>query len=112
MLDFFASWCMPCRDIIPHLNELNGKFGSKGLQILGMSVDEEGDKSAKSFLAERKFTYPIAFASEDLQTEYGLRSIPAIFLINKKGIVAEKYTGYSESTKKAIEAAIRRLLAE
>jgi len=47
-----------------------------------------------------------------MQTDYGLRSIPTIYLINKKGMVAEKYQGFSDQTGKAMEAAIQRLLAE
>ncbi|SNB47315.1 TlpA disulfide reductase family protein [Geobacter sp. DSM 9736] len=112
LLDFFATWCTPCSQAIPHLTELNEKYGKQGFQILGMSVDEGDEKSVKSFISARKVNYPVAMASEELQTEYGLRSVPTLYLISKKGIVAEKYMGYSDDTKKAIEAAIKRLLAE
>lgn len=112
LLDFFATWCIPCREVIPHLNGLNGKYGKLGLQILGLSVDDEGDKVVKRFITDRRVEYPVAIADEDLQTEYGLRSVPLIYLINKKGIVAEKYQGYSDETRKSIELAIKRLLAE
>jgi thioredoxin-related protein len=54
----------------------------------------------------------VAVAGEDLQTEYGLRSIPTIYLINKKGMVAEKFQGFSDQTGRAMEDAVKRLLAE
>jgi peroxiredoxin len=112
VMDFFATWCIPCKESIPHLNSLNRKYGKQGLQILGVSVDEGSDREVKSFIADRRISYPVAVAGEDLQTEYGLRSIPTIYLINKKGVVAEKFQGYSDQTGKAMEDAIKRLLVE
>lgn len=112
VMDFFATWCIPCKNAIPHLNVLNKKYGRQGLQILGVSVDEGGEKEVKAFTADKKINYPVAVAGEDMQTDYGLRSVPTIYVINKKGVVAEKFQGYSEQTAKAIEETIRRLLAE
>jgi peroxiredoxin len=94
------------------MNELNRKYGKQGLQVLGVSVDEGSERDVKNFVAERKIGYPVAVAGEDLQTDYGLRSIPTIYLINKKGFVAEKFQGYSEQTGRAMEEAIKKLLAE
>lgn len=112
VMDFFATWCIPCKESIPHMNSLNRKYSKQGLQILGVSVDEGGVREVKDFIADRKIAYPVAIAGEDLQTEYGLRSIPTIYVINKKGIVAEKFQGYSDQTGRAMEDAIKRLLAE
>jgi len=112
VMDFFATWCIPCKESIPHMNSLNRKYGKQGLQILGVSVDEGNDREVKSFIGERKISYPVAIADEDMQTEYGLRSIPTVYVINKRGMVAEKYQGYSDQTGKAMEETIKRLLAE
>lgn len=112
VLDFFATWCVPCKESIPHLNALNRKYGKQGLQILGVSVDEGGDHEVKYFINERKVSYPVAQAGEELQADYGLRSIPTIYVINKKGMVAEKFQGYSDQTAKAMEDSIKKLLAE
>jgi peroxiredoxin len=111
ILDFFASWCQPCKRSIPHIMELNRKFGKQGLQILGMSLDEDKDELME-FIAPFKLNYPVALANEDLRTEYGLRSLPTLFIINKKGIVVEKFMGLSDEVKKNIEITIKRLLAE
>lgn len=112
VMDFFATWCIPCKESIPHLNALNKKYGKQGLQVLGVSVDEGAERDVKTFIADRKINYPVAIAGEDLQTDYGLRSIPTVYLINKKGMVAEKFQGYSDQTGHAMEEAIKRLLAE
>ncbi|WP_243371100.1 TlpA disulfide reductase family protein [Geotalea sp. SG265] len=112
VLDFFATWCSPCREAIPHLLSLNRKYGKQGLQILGMSVDDGSDRVVKSFIAERKISYPVTMVDEDLQVNYGLRSVPTIFVISKKGIVAERFQGYSDEVGRALENAVKRLLAE
>ncbi|MBJ6725388.1 TlpA family protein disulfide reductase [Geomesophilobacter sediminis] len=112
VMDFFATWCVPCREAIPHLNALNMKYGKQGLQVLGVSVDDGGERLVKNFLAEKRVNYPVAIAGEDMQTDYGLRSIPTIFVINKKGVIAERFQGYSDQTARAMEESIKRLLAE
>ncbi|MCM0080300.1 TlpA family protein disulfide reductase [Geomonas sp. Red32] len=112
VMDFFATWCVPCRESIPHLIDLNRKYGRQGLQVLGVSVDEGTDREVKDFIAARRINYPVAMGGEDMQTDYGLRSIPTIYVINKRGMVAEKFQGYSDQTAKAIEDTVKRLLAE
>ncbi len=111
IMDFFATWCRPCQLTIPHLIELNRKYGKQGLQIIGMAAgDEEG--AVKEFIAEKKINYPVAVTDEELQTDYGLRSIPVMYVVNKKGIIVETFRGYTDETEKKMEALIRKLLAE
>lgn len=112
VMDFFATWCLPCKESIPHLNSLRQKYGKQGLQILGVSVDEGSDREVKSFIAERRISYPVAIADEEMQADYSLRSIPTVYVISKKGIVAEKFQGFSDHTAKAMEETIKRLLTE
>lgn len=112
VLDFFATWCPPCRESIPHLLDLNKKYGKQGLQIMGFSLDEGGDKVVKTFMAEKSITYPMAVVSDDVSTEYGIRSIPTIYIINKKGVIAERYMGYNDEIGRSMEALIKKLLAE
>jgi len=112
IVDFFATWCAPCRQSIPHLVDLNSRYGKQGLQILGLSLDENGEKAVKSFMAEKKINYPVALANEELFNEYGLRSLPTLFLINKKGVIIERYFGFNDEIAKSMESLIRKLLAE
>lgn len=111
ILDFFASWCVPCKRSIPHIMELNSKYGKQGLQILGLSLDEDKDDLIE-FVAPFKLNYPVALANEDLQSEYGIRSLPTLFVIDKKGIIVEKFMGLTEEMRKSLEATVKRLLAE
>ncbi len=112
LIDFFATWCSPCRDSIPHLVKLNQKYGSQGLQILGLSLDENGDKAVREFSIANKVNYPMALASDDLQLDYSLRSVPTLYVIGKKGVVVEKFMGYNDETARRIEQLIKQLLAE
>ena len=112
LIDFFATWCNPCRDAIPHLVRLNQKYGKQGLQILGVSLDEDGEKQVRDFCAVQKVNYPVALANEDMQTEYGLRSIPTLYVINKKGVVAEKFMGFNSDMAARMDLLIKQLLAE
>ncbi|WP_026842749.1 TlpA family protein disulfide reductase [Citrifermentans bremense] len=112
VMDFFATWCIPCKESIPHMNALRQKYGKQGLQVLGVSVDEGSDREVRSFIGEKRISYPVAIAGEEMQTDYGLRSIPTVYVINKRGFVAEKFQGFSDQTAKAMEDTIKRLLAE
>ena len=112
ILDFFATWCQPCRQSIPHLIEMNRKYGKQGLQILGLSVDEDGERAVKTFTDEFRINYPLAFAGESTTVDFGVRSVPIMFLVDKKGKIAEVYRGYTNEMARSVEQSIKRLLAE
>jgi thiol-disulfide isomerase/thioredoxin len=112
VIDFFATWCPPCRDAIPHLNGLSRKYGRQGLQVLGLSLDDGDEGTVKDFIASKRIVYPVALAGQDVQTDYGLRSLPTVYVIDKKGNVADRFMGGSEATLKNMEVLIKKLLAE
>jgi len=112
LVHFFATWCSPCRESIPVLIRLTRKYGAQGFQVLGLSIDEGGDRVVPAFIREKKITYPVALAGDDLQEAYGVRSVPTFFLINRKGQVIEKFMGVSPESEREMEAAVRRVLAE
>jgi len=112
VLDFWATWCQPCRLSIPHLVELDRKYGKQGLQVLGMSADEDGEREVKAFADKNRMSYPIALAGETTLTDYGVRSVPVMFVIDKKGRVAEVFRGFSDEVARSSEQLIKKLLAE
>lgn len=112
ILDFFATWCPPCRQSIPHLVELNRKYGKRGLQILGMSVDEDGEDAVKSFADQFRINYPLALAGDSSVADFGIRSVPVMYLMDKKGKIVEVYRGFTDEMGRSMEQTIRRLLAE
>lgn len=112
ILDFFTTWCQPCRQSIPHLVEMNRTYGTQGLQILGLSVDNGGERLIKAFSDEFHINYQLASAGNSTTVGYGVGSVPIMYLIDKKGKIAEVYRGYSGEMARSVERSIRRLLAE
>lgn len=112
VVDFFATWCQPCRMSIPHLVNMNRKYGKQGLQILGMSADEDGERVVTSFAAEQHINYPVALAGDTATDAFGVRSIPVMIVIDKKGNVAGVFRGYSDEIAESMESLIKKLLAE
>jgi peroxiredoxin len=112
VLDFFATWCQPCRMSIPHLVEMNRRYGPQGLQVLGLSADEDGERAVKAFAEKNRITYPIALAGETTLVDYGVSRIPVMFVIDKKGRVAEIFRGFTDEVGRSTEQLIKKLLAE
>lgn len=111
VLDFFAPWCIPCRASAPHIVDMRRKYGRQGLQVLGLNADDDGG-GMRSFADEYRITYPLATAGERVQNDFGIRSVPVMFVIDKRGVVAEVYRGFNDEIGRSMEVLIRRLLAE
>ena len=109
-IDFWATWCGPCRMEIPHLKELYASYKGKGLEMIGLSIEEDAG-SVKSFVQSNGILYPVALADAKLQQAYGgIRGIPTAFLVDKKGRIAKQVFGYND--KAVFEKEIQKLLAE
>lgn len=95
LLDFWATWCPPCKAEIPGFVELQQAYGPKGLQVVGVSVDDTPDK-LKPFASEFKMNYPVLVGLErdDLQDAYGpMWGIPTTYLIGRDGRICRKHSG-------------------
>lgn len=111
ILDFWATWCPPCRDEIPDFIALQNEYGKKGLQVIGISVDREGVKVVKPFYEKMGMNYPVLLTDGKVETAYGgIRAIPTTFIIDKKGSIAKKYVGFQP--KSVFEKDIKGLLGK
>lgn len=109
LIDFFATWCKPCKEELPKLEEIYTNFGEKGLAALLFSIDEEGEKAVKPFFAESPTEMTVLIDRYMVTAErYGVEGIPVVFLINPSGKIVVRGEGYSEET---IEK-IRTILTE
>ena len=95
VLDFWATWCVPCKAEIPGFIELQKKYGRQGLQIIGLSVDDS-QSMAKKYSDEMKMNYPILLADgkEDILRAYDpIRSIPVSIIIDREGRIVSRHLG-------------------
>ena len=95
VLDFWATWCPPCKAEIPGFVELQNTYGPQGLQVLGVSVDDPADQ-LKPFASEFKMNYPVlvGLGQDDLQDAYGpMWGIPTTFVIARDGRICRKHSG-------------------
>jgi thiol-disulfide isomerase/thioredoxin len=101
LIDFWASWCSPCRKEIPNLKKLYKKYASKGFEIISISTDKKEADWEKA-LKEEKLTWPNFLDTKSAGKAFNVKSIPAMFLVDDKGIVlAEKIRG--EALEKKLE---------
>jgi thiol-disulfide isomerase/thioredoxin len=110
LIDFWATWCGPCRKEIPNLKQYYQAFKGKGFEIIGISLDKQ-EKQLKEYLETEKLPWKISYSgkfwNDDTARLYNVHSIPSYWLIDKKGIL--RYFGLrGEQLKKAVE----ELLAE
>jgi len=98
VLDFWATWCQPCRASMPHLNSLQSRFGQRGLVVLGVSVDDGGPQRVRRFADHLGVRFRLAMADERVLDQYGpIRSIPTTFFIDRHGQVVRRVVGYIDS---------------
>ncbi|MCC6650742.1 MAG: TlpA family protein disulfide reductase [Candidatus Eisenbacteria bacterium] len=98
IVDFWATWCGPCRASMPDLNEMQARYGAKGLTVIGLSVDETGPAPVKRFATQLGVRFTIAMANDDILDAYGpIRSIPTTFFINRKGEIVRRVIGRIDS---------------
>jgi thiol-disulfide isomerase/thioredoxin len=110
LLDFWATWCGPCKVEIPGFVEFQNKYGRRGFQVIGISVDDTA-KQLEPYVAELKMNYPvlIGLGHDDVQDAYGpLLGIPTTFLISRDGKICATHAGFTD--KETFEHEIKALL--
>jgi thiol-disulfide isomerase/thioredoxin len=110
LLDFWATWCGPCKLEIPHFVELQQQYGPQGLVVLGFSVDDTVDK-LKPFASELRMNYPVlvGLGRDDVQEAFGpLWGIPVSYIIGRDGKICKKHMGIAP--KAQFEREIKALL--
>ena len=111
VLNFWATWCPPCRAEIPDFVEFYNANSSKGLEILGVSVDTNTASQVPGFVRNNKMPYPVAMFTEKIVRDYGpIDSIPTTFIIDKNGRV--RYTEVGIVAKETLASWFAKLSAE
>ena len=110
LVDFWATWCVPCRKSMPELQALHARYASRGFSVLGISVDTQGPANVRKFVASRKLTYPIAIddTKDPVWQRYRVKAVPAAFLVDREGRIVAQWTGATDL--KDVEAKLATLL--
>jgi cytochrome c biogenesis protein CcmG/thiol:disulfide interchange protein DsbE len=99
VLEFWATWCPPCRASVPGLIKLNETYKDKGLVVLAVSMDEGGWDEVKSFMKKNKINYSVLKGTEDVAVQYQVRSIPMVIVLNKEGRISKQYIGFGNDNE-------------
>jgi peroxiredoxin/YHS domain-containing protein len=112
LLDFWATWCAPCRKSMPELQALHDRYRDRGFTVVGVSIDEDGPAKVKKYVRAKKITYPIALDSgkDPAWEAFKVKAVPAAFLIDRQGQLVAQWTG-AAATRAELERALEKLLA-
>ena len=94
LLNFWATWCPPCRAEIPDLNKLQSELGPAGLEVIGISLDEDGFESVRPFAEEFDVAYPLVVDDGTVAAQYGsIQGLPTTFVVDRNGQIVRRVTG-------------------
>jgi len=109
-LDFWASWCVPCKKSFPWFNEIQQRYKNQGLVIIAVNMDQEKE-DAEKFLARFPADFIIAYdPNGDVATRYNVVGMPSSYLIDRKGELSLTHLGFREKDKDTLQSAIVNLL--
>jgi cytochrome c biogenesis protein CcmG/thiol:disulfide interchange protein DsbE len=110
IVDFWASWCKPCRQSIPWLNAMRERYGARGLTIIGVNVDAER-RDADRFLRDVPIDFEIVFDPEGAHAkQFKVQAMPTSYIFDRSGKLVETHLGFRDAKKAENEAALEKLL--
>jgi len=110
VIDFWATWCPPCRNSIPAFIRLYNKYHEQGFTILGIGLDDE--QALRDFSKQMKIPYPILIGNNEIAKTYQVSGIPKTIFLDKKGNVRKTQTGFAPELEAQFEELIQTMLME
>lgn len=112
VLDFWATWCVPCLKEIPVWNSLQQKYGDKGLKVIGVTLASGDAKEVKPFVTRSKMEYTVLMGDDDQTYDFNIVGFPTTILVTKDLKIYRRYVGTSARKAAQIEFDIQTLLAQ
>ncbi len=111
ILEFWATWCEPCRVAIPFLSSIHMKYKDKGVEIIAISLDEDmNDERMKDFVREYSIPYRVVIADNNIRKKFNIYMVPTIFLVDRNGILVNIYRGYLPNMEEVLVKEIEGVL--
>ena len=111
LLDFWATWCGPCKKAMPTLQEISEKYADKSVSVIGVLCSDTREEAAAKYMSDKKFTYTLLLKGDDLASSYGITGLPTMILIGKDGKIAQTWVGFDPDEKAKIGEAVEKALA-
>lgn len=111
LLDFWATWCGPCKMAMPTLQEISEKYADKSVSVIGVLCSDTREEAAAKYMSDKKFTYTLLLKGDDLASSYGITGLPTMILIGKDGKIAQTWVGFDPDEKAKIGEAVEKALA-
>jgi cytochrome c biogenesis protein CcmG/thiol:disulfide interchange protein DsbE len=115
VLDFYATWCEPCRAETPRLVAMQQRYGNQGLQVIGLNVGGEDDRAqVPDYAKEFSIPYPLGFPEDEFADQYlgDNQSIPQVFVFDRQGRMVKRFVGYTEDAPQELEHVVQVSLAK
>ena len=110
-VDFWASWCVPCRKSFPWLNEMQARYGKAGLKIIAINLDEDSQQ-AQAFLQHYPADFTVGFDPKGISAQaYGLKGMPSSYLIDGSGKLLLSHVGFRDDDRVELELKIRQAMS-
>jgi thiol-disulfide isomerase/thioredoxin len=108
LVDFWASWCGPCRKSIPKVKELYALYNNKGLEIVSVSIDTD-DQAWRQAMADEQMPWKQVFSPNKDKTlkDFNIQGVPTLFLVDRQGRILEKFTGYSSQLEDLLKTKLK-----
>jgi thiol-disulfide isomerase/thioredoxin len=110
-VDFWASWCVPCKKSFPFMNELHQRFGDQGLEIMAINMDEN-IADAEKFLSKYPAEFSLFKGTSEIAKTFNVPGLPVAYLIDENGIVIDKHIGFNDRKAKKVITQITTLLSQ
>lgn len=129
LIDFWATWCVPCRAAMPYMEQLHQKYQPKagqaegGLRLFGIAIDQKGSRVVKPFYGKCKISYPmladppdfpaaagVIQTTKDMAGRYQVQEIPVVYIIDKAGVITHAHVGFKKENVAELEEAVAALV--